>query len=902
MAVVCGLGWLFLLSLLGNVEARKMYPPNINAKCLGNMLRVDVRLLPRQFLEVSVVVGNSAIKLTPSLATRCGFSMTHKQGTIMIYASLHNCFAQNTGNEFTTVLNLRLRSNSVAQDDVYQVTETCHYSSQASREIICDRNYMEVSVKRTIPEDYALLPHTAPMKQKLVDSGFRMSSLVFFTPEEKRMTLQEAHKAGYGVANTATRLVLRSCKSAAETYIQHVAAVPMIVLQASAIFEKKWFRSQIDVAAACPILEGSVFFTENMISWYLPTRIDPLLSSGRFRLLEAHVGVDGKRLTADEVSARHYNMTVDNMYIVVQIPIGAPGGFFMSLVHNNQYLVCYVIEPMLELLWIEDGSNGDTRYKVLLPIMTPPEPQPLKVQDNTVPEDKVFKMVIGPFASDVSLLNITFSNEIVSVHGCNERGFNVQERLSQGSGLKFISLQVPFEDRVVQRKTEAGVTVYSIHLTFGLVILPKFMPFCHTAHLEAELAEGVKKPNVVYPVANGGCDGQNFYILVQFGTGGHNFRTRVGKRVLTKSLAQEYSFTSNGTHFSVVVPFSAPDVVYEAIEGSALRSRLDVTLINPQTDHNINDFTLACLFQSTLTECLPNGTMTALAVKLESVPSLNPRKLTLLDPTCGPVYSDDRVAYFVFTGNTCGTTRKFVSNSMLYENEIALPHRPESGKTNSSNDDEEPEYDLRISCYYNVNTSRSVAFHTRHRRSDPYAENGIGELPVLLRIAVDKSYSVFYGASDYPITKYLQDPLYFEVALGSTNPKVSLELETCWATVNEDRQSQPRWNLIINGCPNPVDPNQVIFHPVWKNNRVPFPSHVKRFEVRMFAFAQDQDNLIKQLHVHCDVVICDSRNHLSEECKKRWCYSQGNRDKVHKRAASNVQDLTQVSSGCINLN
>lgn len=57
-------------------------------------------------------------------------------------------------------------------------------------------------------------------------------------------------------------------------------------------------------------------------------------------------------------------------------------------------------------------------------------------------------------------------------------------------------------------------------------------------------------------------------------------------------------------------------------------------------------------------ECFPNGTMTALAVKLESVPSLDPSELTLRDSSCGPVYSDERYAYFVFTVNSCGTTRK----------------------------------------------------------------------------------------------------------------------------------------------------------------------------------------------------------------------------------------------------
>lgn len=50
--------------------------------------------------------------------------------------------------------------------------------------------------------------------------------------------------------------------------------------------------------------------------------------------------------------------------------------------------------------------------------------------------------------------------------------------------------------------------------------------------------------------------------------------------------------------------------------------------------------------------------MTALAMKLESVPSLNTSQLVLSDPSCGPAYSNDRYAYFVFTGSSCGTTRK----------------------------------------------------------------------------------------------------------------------------------------------------------------------------------------------------------------------------------------------------
>ena len=63
-------------------------------------------------------------------------------------------------------------------------------------------------------------------------------------------------------------------------------------------------------------------------------------------------------------------------------------------------------------------------------------------------------------------------------------------------------------------------------------------------------------------------------------------------------------------------------------------------------------------------ECYSNGTMTALSVKLESVPNLVPQQLTLRDKSCKPYFSDDRFAHFSFNVNSCGTSR-VVSRSPL---------------------------------------------------------------------------------------------------------------------------------------------------------------------------------------------------------------------------------------------
>uniref|UniRef100_A0A3B3XDR7 ZP domain-containing protein n=1 Tax=Poecilia mexicana TaxID=48701 RepID=A0A3B3XDR7_9TELE len=793
------LRWILLL-VAANIEAQRKPPINIRAKCLGNIMRVEVGPLGGSLLDVAVIMNNTAIVVTPSIAAQCGFSMKRDLfGNALIYISLQNCFAQNVDDElFTTALQLRLQGNQFSQEEVYQVAETCQYDVWASREVICDYNYMEVSVRRATPEDLPLSghplhpskpsnPHRAAEKRSM-DAGFEATTVVFFTPEgEKPMSVIAAQQRGYGIGNTPTRLVLRSPMIAPETFMQTVVGVPMRFFKTSTIFEKKWFATQIDAAAGCPVQEGSVFVTQNTITWYLPQQMDPITSSGQFNLLEVHFGINGQRLDAVEMQAREYSVTLNDFYIVTELPIGGVGGYYKSHVQGDLYYVSYMIEPMLELLWTEDATREQTRYKVFFHIATHLRPRPLELIDNTVPGEKMFRMMLGHFAADVALMNITFPAEVLSMPDCSARGFNILEHMSPNTSLKVFTLQVPFAD---------------------------------------------------------------------------------------------------------------PAVLQQAIEASSIRSRLDIVLINPETNSQIQEFSVACNFPSTLTECFPNGTMTALALKLESVPLLNPSQLTLADPSCGPVHSDDRYAFFVFAVNSCGTTRKFMTNTMLYENEISLPDELLMKKSPTS---EEPEYHLKISCFYDINTSQAVAFNTRPRRSKPYAENSEGQLQVVMRLALDDSYHAFQNSEDYPIAKYLQ-PLYFEVELlKSTNPLVSLELENCWATQEEDGTSEPRWHLITDGCPNPADPYQVVYHPVWTDTRVRYPSHFKRFEIQMFAFADGKNDMSTKLFVHCDVVICNSKSPLGGICGGQ-CSNPKRTTKDQKRDVSQVYGFEYASLGPIRFN
>uniref|UniRef100_A0A8C6WVT5 ZP domain-containing protein n=1 Tax=Neogobius melanostomus TaxID=47308 RepID=A0A8C6WVT5_9GOBI len=740
---------------------------------------------------------DSLVTLTRSLASQCGFSSsTDASGTLRIYASLLNCFSENQDDQrFSLELVLR-----ISPDEVYTVTETCEYADWAPREVLCQKDYMEVR------------PWMGLGRNK---------------NKQQSMDVSTALSKGYGLILTHSRLVLRSPVSTAETY-----------------------SIQFHVKLLSPFVAAGISFTDTSIRWFLPKRITPLLSSGQLTLLDVGLGVDGRKLDAAELEVLRYSLTVDDTYIVVVIPIGARGGFYKSVVQDGRYMTTYRVEPFLEMLWNEDSSNEDTRYRVLFPISTPHIYRPPQVTQNTEPIEDVFKVKIGPFAPDVVLLNISCASETLTVRKALSRGFRVREGVDPESKMKSFTIFVPRTDPAVQQTKDQGHTVFAAQLIFGFMVLPELQPFAISAALEARL------PHTV----TGECDVHHFHVLVHSGT--QDFQTLVGRSPLTLTLAQQYGFEDNGTHFTFSVPILAPDVIYETIEPSVVRARLDVILVSPEDNKHITDFSLSCSFFSTLVECFPNGTITVLALKLEAVPGLDPSQLTLADSRCGPVFSTEQYAFFSFVASSCGTSRKFVGNTMVYENDVALPDEHLAQRLAEN---KEPEYQLKVKCLYDTNTTRRFSYHLRPSRNQPAAGTSMGQLQVQLRMAHDGLFGAFYTDGDFPLTVSQHEALWFEVELKpALGGKISLELEKCWATEDQEKNSTPRWSFINNGCVVQDCPLQVHMIPVRQDIRVHHPSQLKRFTLRLGNFIQQQGSL--QLFIHCDVIICDPRNPMSGVC------------------------------------
>lgn len=129
------------------------------------------------------------------------------------------------------------------------------------------------------------------------------------------------------------------------------------------------------------------------------------------------------------------------------------------------------------------------------------------------------------------------------------------------------------------------------------------------------------------------------------------------------------------------------------------------------------------------------------------------------------------------------------------------------------------------------------------------------------------AYSSFYAPSDYPVTKVLREPVYVEVRiLERSDPNIILNLEHCWATSNPAPNSLPQWDLLINGyikainylftstvfctkdgpfvaprCPYHDDNYLTRVVPVDGSSGLQYPTHHKRFVVKMFTFVHPND-------------------------------------------------------------
>ncbi|KAM8953239.1 LOW QUALITY PROTEIN: zona pellucida sperm-binding protein 2-like [Pelodytes ibericus] len=860
----------------------------ILSKCKRSLVQINLaELVLDQHVTFSAIDQfGRAFVIDNYLATQCGYTVSYDDwGEITLRASLLSCYTK-IGNDstFTVTIKVDVSPNANMKGAVtYLKVVQCPYVWDA-REIVCE-NYMEVSVRRKIPliaegafqdepEDWSTAFPEA------VSGLMSVWQVVFhLTSTRKAMLVTDAQNYGYGINTTESRILLRAPYNASEAQLQRVNGVGFSTVRATIFYKQRWLILLVDTAVACPV--DDVKHTAGKITWTVPKSISPLLiGASTIKSSSIQVGVDLTTLTPNDLLTRNYLVVDDSKATVVTVPWGADGGYYKSRVANGNYGIIYNIRLFLENRW-EDNRWGVTKYTVIREITTPFALQPPTITNQTVAFTKIFNVTIGTFLPDVKLVNITIGAETLTVAEATALGYNISSLTLPNGNLTYI-LKVPFSDSNVKTEYIPDYTRrYTLNVTFGFLIIPSKETFTVSAVITALITDAVP------PVINGNCTGNFLNLNVIRGNVDTQWVPYIKNVPVTSETAQSNGFvyTANKTHYTVSIPPSSKLVSFDEVSSSGLKITLPLTLKDAVTGLDKYQLTISCSYPTTdLIACFPNGTMTVVVMKLTAIPDMDLSTLQLKDRSCKPSIVTETSAKFIFPVSTCGTTRKFTGNSMTYENAISY-YRP--GAT-------VPAYTLQVSCKYTINHTVIVQYGFVDNPT-PSTQTAMASLTLVLRLSKDKTYTMFYGDGEYPVVRYLRDPLYFEVELlYSIDPQLELFLENCWATASPDLNGFPSWPVVVNSCDYPEAYNTT-FHPVTADSRVKFPSHLKRFDVKMFTFMQEDLAYLGQIYFHCSAIICKVGMMSSDPLCTGACIPQ--RQRMGRSVDSGSDKRIHASSG-----
>ncbi|KAM4749230.1 uncharacterized protein WCC33_006672 [Rhinophrynus dorsalis] len=825
-----------------------------------------------------------AVVLDERTSSRCGYTISRDIfGNVEIRISFMGCWIENLNDvQFNLTVQFLVRSPRGVLTK-YPVFLSCDLKQPWSvREVICEENYMEVSVRRIVPltEDWTSKVHQLgwPVAQDGISRWRVEFNMLDRSP--LKISAQEAINKGYGLNATATRVVFRAPYNTSESRIIKDGNHDLEVIEGCMYYAQPLVRLIVDTTTACPI--DSPIFSTSTLSWMSPAVLSPLvLDLSTYQVLNLDMGLNGQVVDQKAKITNRYILTNDSKAVAITVPIGAHGGYTESDIVNNTYGTIYRIHLLLVRNW--RGAAADTtRHTAFKRITTPFRAELPIFIDRTIPERKYFDLSLGNFFPDVDLKSFVINKVNVTLEEANRRGFRVITVANDNDTTAYV-LQVPFSDPLVEQKYLYDRTnQYTLYFTYVMTLLTKNKDFTYSDVVRVKLEDAIP-PSYLHS-----CEKRSLVLLVKRGNMDERWIRYIRNLPLTDKLAksQNYGMFENSSIFRLEVPFPAVGLVYEETKLKGTRARLDFSLRDESTLEVKSDHSFECTFPPN-TICFPNGTVVATVNGSHTKPRFDPRETHLRDPTCKPQEANDDLALFSFSVYTCGTTRQFDSDYLVYENEITfdlkgLPSRKPIISRNST-------YRQTVRCRYPLQDSQRLYGKynkTRYplRRFSALSTGNNAKVvrrsrnaqAAELRVAKDYSFSSFYLAGEFPVSLLRAEGLYLQ-ADGRSNSSQA-KLQECWATNTPQADGSPQWDLIVDGCAK----KGVAVSTVMQNAE----DSPSRFQVTI------EGDLGKQFYVHCRVLLCDPD--LEAGCKTTCIQKEQG---LERRELPQVQKYEFVSAG-----
>ncbi|XP_059399441.1 zona pellucida sperm-binding protein 4-like [Carassius carassius] len=315
-----------------------------------------------------------------------------------------------------------------------------------------------------------------------------------------------------------------------------------------------------------------------------------------------------------------------------------------------------------------------------------------------------------------------------------------------------------------------------------------------------------------------------------------------------------------------------------------------------------------CFYGRAVTvQCIRDGQFVVVVSRDVTLPRLSLDSVHLLggnDPPCAPVGSTPSFAIYQFPVTACGTSVMEDGGYVVYENRMTSSYEVGIGPYGSITRDSH--FEFLFQCRYSGTSVEALVVEVNSVPPPPPVA-APGPLRVELRLANgqcvtkgcaegDEAYTSYYSDADYPITQVLREPVYVEVhIMERTDPNIVLMLGRCWTTSTPSPLSLPQWDLLIDGCPYQDDRYLTTLVPVTGSSGLQFPTHYKRFAVKMFTFVDPASlaALQETIFIHCSTEVCHpSSGSCEQSCTRK-------RRDTRIKAVSGEQ--TVVSSGEVTL-
>uniref|UniRef100_A0A8C6UQW7 Zona pellucida protein AX 4 n=1 Tax=Neogobius melanostomus TaxID=47308 RepID=A0A8C6UQW7_9GOBI len=525
--------------------------------------------------------------ITEQYAAQCGYTagILIVPGLVELRASYFSCHTTNQNDQiFTFNFNLIVTHNEERVS--YALNKTCSPSLPWSpREVTCEVNYLEVSVKSDVFCPLAPKPDIWNSSMQTVYGSATPGWQVVLVKEGKGMkplTLSEARLNGYTFTVTENRLVARAAYGQPHSSRSEIDGISLEVLHAIMFSRQEWHVLLVDLVAPCTMYEAP-YDGSGYMTWETPFTLYTGLHTTNFSF-----GLDGKLWEPHVAQDMGYSVTSDGT-VKVGVPYDADGAYRKSVVTDDLFDL-YTCHFYMEQMATSDGG-AETRTRTFRTLSSLIR-RLLLTENWTVPHEEMFTVYLGNVPGDLELVAIQLNEEKFEAPFVNSSSYALDFTVMPNHTYGY-TLTVPFADPLVIKRfsAEHGAEVNELNIVYSVMIKPKRGPFSY--HTTVTVLKGFPPPQF-----NASCSESGITFKLDHEPSNVLWEFTVGSEPLTPELAaqQGYILSNNNQTLQLEVPLFTHGYQYENITLNDFLGTFETRVRNRQTSEVLSSSVKTCPF------------------------------------------------------------------------------------------------------------------------------------------------------------------------------------------------------------------------------------------------------------------------------------------------------------------